>query len=122
MSAAKAKGTRAESGVVAYLQENGFRDAERRALRGINDAGDVAGLDETVIEVKDHADRQRLGEWMAELIVEMNAACAEVGGVWHKRRGKGSPADWYVTMPGWVFIRLLRDRRRRKFLEEIDET
>lgn len=117
MSAAKARGTRAESAVVSYLQPNGFPEAERRALRGVRDAGDIAGLPDTVIEIKDHADRQRLGEWMTELDAEMAAADAEIGAIWHKRRGKGSPADWYVTMPGWVFVRLLLNRKRLMFLE-----
>lgn len=108
MSVAKARGTRAESDVVTYLMMNGFPDAERRALRGALDAGDVAGVRDAVIEVKDHADRQRLAEWMAELEAELRAAGASVGGVWHKKRGKSSPGNWYVTMPGWVFVKLLK--------------
>lgn len=121
MNAAKDKGTQAETAVVNYLRPNGFPEAERRALRGTRDAGDVAGILAVVIEVKNHADRQRLAEWMAELAAEMEEAGAEVGAVWHKRRGKGSPADWYVTMPGWVFVHLLLLRKRLRFLERSDE-
>lgn len=43
MSRQRAKGTRFESAVVAVLAER-FPYCERRALRGNQDAGDIAGL------------------------------------------------------------------------------
>ena len=43
MSKAKQKGTLAESALVKFLQSAGFPNAERRALAGINDLGDITG-------------------------------------------------------------------------------
>lgn len=112
MSAAKDKGTRGESAVVAYLQARGFLDAERRALRGDNDAGDIAGIPDVCIEVKNCAEL-RLAEWVDEAFAEASNGEAEFGVVWHKRRRKVDPADWYVTMRGEDFASLLLLFERR---------
>ena len=65
----KAKGTAFESAVVACLQANGYPNAERRALSGVLDRGDVAGLP-AVIEAK-----ACVGwcpsQWVGELETEM---------------------------------------------------
>lgn len=108
MSAAKRKGTAAESAVVQYLQAMGFTQAERRTLNGAKDRGDIAGLPGVVIEVKNCA-RQELAGWVAEAEVERNNDNASLGVVWHKRRGKGQAADWFVTMSGEQFVFLLRE-------------
>jgi len=99
-------GTRAESAVVAYLQAQGF-PAERRALAGVNDRGDVAGLAGIVIEIKDHG-KMELAEWVKEANREA-AVAGDLGVVWHKRRGQG-PAGGYVTMDGATFVALLKRR------------
>lgn len=106
VSKSKQKGTAAESAVMKYLQCNGWPDVERRTLSGVNDRGDIAGLRSVVIEVKDCA-RMDLAGWIGEAEQERINAGASHGVVWHKRRGKGSPADWYVTMTGDQFVRLL---------------
>ena len=49
-----------------------------------------------------------LSGWLEELKVEMVHAKAWTGVVWHKRKGKSSPADWYATMPGSVYLELLK--------------
>ncbi len=113
MSRNKAKGTAAESAVVAYLRGLHWPHAERRASNGAHDRGDVtlgngAGV---VIEVKNRRDLA-LAEWVDEAAVEGTNAHADVAVVWHKRRGKGSPADWYVTMTGATFAELLRGWER----------
>lgn len=108
MSAAKRKGTAAESAVVQYLQAMGFAQAERRSLNGAKDRGDIAGLPGVVIEVKNCA-RQELAGWVAEAEVERDNDNANLGVVWHKRRGKGQAADWFVTMSGEQFVFLLRE-------------
>lgn len=97
-------GTRAESAVVAYLQAQGF-PAERRALAGVNDRGDVAGLPGIVIEIKDHG-KMELAGWVDES--ERECLRGELPVVWHKRRGRGSPGDWYVTMNGRALVPFLR--------------
>lgn len=68
----KAKGTRAEREVVTYLQ-HWWPAAERRALSGAKDKGDVAGIPGLVVEVKAAA-TQRLAEWQRETYVEMRNA------------------------------------------------
>jgi Holliday junction resolvase len=55
MSASKRKGTGWESAVVQYLKENGVTQAERRALTGAKDRGDIAGIPGVVIECKNEA-------------------------------------------------------------------
>lgn len=105
MSASKARGTRAESAVVAYLRSI-VPAVERRAMSGAVDKGDIAGIPGVVVEVKDHV-KLDLAGWVSEMLAEMSNAGADVGVVWHKRRGKGSPADWYVTTTGDVFSVML---------------
>ncbi|MFE7659660.1 hypothetical protein [Streptomyces celluloflavus] len=109
MSAAKRKGTAWESAIVRALREHGHPHAERRALGGAADRGDVAGLPGVVIEAK-ASTHLELASWIAELDAEMANDGADLGAVWHKRRGKSSPLDGYVTMPGHVFLRLLAER------------
>lgn len=106
MSRSKAKGTRWESAIVRLLVDEGFM-VERRALTGCADRGDISGLDEWVIEAKDCV-RTELAAWVDEAAVEQANAGARYAAVWHHRRGKGSPADGFVTMRGDVFVRLLQ--------------
>jgi hypothetical protein len=108
MNRPKIKGTAAESAIVRYLQECGFADAERRAIAGVNDRGDIAGIPGVVIESKDCV-RTELATWIDEARKEGATAHAPVWAVWHKRRGKGSPAEWFVTMTGEQFVHLISD-------------
>ena len=120
MSASKRKGTAAESAVVQYLQAMGFTHAERRTLNGAKDRGDIAGLPGVVVEVKNCA-RQELAAWVAEAERERDNDSASLGAVWHKRRGKGHPADWFVTMSGEQFVFLLREFMDMPPLDEPDD-
>lgn len=52
MTASRAKGTSWETSIVRYLRDQGWPHAERRALRGSNDCGDVAGVPLVCIEAK----------------------------------------------------------------------
>lgn len=107
MSRARAKGTAAETAVVRYLREHGFPHVERRAGTGRLDHGDIAGIVGVVIEVK-ACSRIELAAWIDEAATETTNDHAEYGAVWHKRRGKGCPGDWFVTVNGETFTRLLR--------------
>jgi hypothetical protein len=69
VSKSKAKGTRAESEVVKYLQQ-WWPAAERRALSGALDKGDVAGIPGVVVEVKAAA-TQLIVPWQRETWKEM---------------------------------------------------
>lgn len=108
MSKAKQKGTAAESAVVKFLQENGFIYAERRALHGTVDKGDITGCGPIVFEVKDHA-KLTLSEWVKELEVEIANAKASTGSVVAKRRGKGNAGEWYAIMPFSRLVALLKE-------------
>jgi hypothetical protein len=108
MNPSKIKGTSAETALVNHLRANGFIHAERRALRGANDRGDIAGIPGLMIEVKSCA-RTELAAWLDEASAERANDNADYGVVWHKRRGKGSPGAWFVTMDGATFTRILQD-------------
>ena len=108
MSASKQKGTAAETAVVAYLKEHGFPYAERRALAGINDKGDVSGVPGVVVEIK-NCKRLELAAWIDELVAEMRNAAAPIGAVVHKRKGTTKVGEWYATMPVAVLVALLAD-------------
>jgi len=107
MSKSKQKGTKAENNVVAYLKEF-FPYVERRALAGINDKGDVAGIPGVVIEVKDHA-KITLSEWLKELEQEIANADASTGAVVAKKRGTLDVGDWYAVMPVSEWVALLKE-------------
>lgn len=107
MTAAKQKGTRWETAIVAYLRDSGWGHVERRALNGAHDKGDIVGLPGIVIEAKSTA-RTELAAWVDETEQEVANAGAHHGVVWHKRRGHVSPGRGYVTMTGATYVALLR--------------
>ena len=106
MSKSKQKGTSAETAVVNYLKDKWKIPAERRALTGALDKGDISGISDVVFEVKNHK-TMTLGQWMEELKVEVTNASAETGVVVHKRKGTTDVGEWYATMPVEVYINLL---------------
>lgn len=108
MTRSRVKGTRWESAIVAYLQAVGVPYAERRALAGATDRGDIAGIPGVVIEGKCAA-RVELAEWLDEAEAERVNAGAAVGVVWFKRRGKASAGDGFVLLSGATLVQLLRD-------------
>lgn len=108
MSKAKQKGTAAETSVVMWLKAEGWVHAERRALSGNLDKGDINMGAPVVIEVKDHK-TITLSEWMKELKVEMANANVTMGAVIAKKRGTMQVGDWYAVMPAFVFADLLKE-------------
>lgn len=106
MSAAKRKGSAWEAAVVDYLRLCGWPNAERRVIGGSRDRGDIAGIVGVVIEAKSAA-RFEPSAWLTELGKEIANDRAELGAVWVKRRGKGSPGQGIVIMDGTTFARLL---------------
>ncbi len=103
----KAKGTAAETAVVRYLQTNGFPFAERRALNGSLDRGDIAGITDTVIEVK-AAKTLTFPQWLRELAVEMGNDDAGYGVVIAKRRGTTDVGEWFAVMTTEMWVDLMR--------------
>lgn len=106
MSKQRAKGTAAETAVVRYLQDHGFPHAERRALHGTADRGDVTGIGPVVLEVKNHAALDLAG-WVKELEAEIRNAGAGTGAVVAKRRGTTDAAAWYAILPFGDLVELL---------------
>lgn len=106
MSASKRRGTGWETAVVRYLCDSGVLHAERRALAGTKDRGDVAGIPGIVVECKNEK-AVSLAGWLDEANVERDNDGADAGFVWFKRRGKTSPGDAYVLMDGATLVRLL---------------
>ena len=108
MNRSKIKGTAWETAICRYLISEGLPAVERRALAGIGDRGDIAGLIGWVIEAK-NCKALALAAWLDEAAIEQANDGADYSAVWHHRKGKAHPADGYVTMSGAVFVRLLRD-------------
>lgn len=110
MSRARAKGTAAESSVVAFLRANGFPAAERRALHGNHDKGDITGIPGIAIEVKAVA-RPAYGEWLREAHREAANAGVPLGVVIHKPIGVGlaRPGDFITAMRLAHFVSLIRE-------------
>ncbi|MEV0015394.1 hypothetical protein [Streptomyces tendae] len=102
----KAKGSAWERAIVEHLRAAGWPFAERRLAGSRKDRGDIAGVVGVVIEAKNTASRNLAG-WVDETETERQNDGAWLGVVWHKRTGKGSAADGYVTMTGAQFTELL---------------
>ena len=108
MSKAKQKGTSAETAVVNWLKTEGWLYAERRALQGNLDKGDINMGAPVVIEVK-NCKTITLSEWLKELKVEMDNAGVSVGSVIAKKRGTTNVGEWYAVMPASVLAVLLKE-------------
>lgn len=69
------KGTAAETDVIKFLRSfpDYFPHAERRALSGKHDKGDVAGIPRWTIEIK-AAERLALAAWQRETLTEQRNA------------------------------------------------
>ncbi|NJP50068.1 hypothetical protein HCJ93_08280 [Streptomyces sp. SBST2-5] len=106
MTASKKKGTAAEREVVNFLKI-WWPAAERRALSGNKDKGDVAGIPGVVVEVK-AASRLELAKWQRETYAELaNAgvsACVLVVKRAYKAVGQWDayvPADQIPSVLRW---------------------
>lgn len=96
MSKSRATGTQAETAVVRYLQ-NWWPAAERRALSGNKDKGDVAGIAGVCIEVK-AAKTQLIGPWQRETETERINAGASACMLVVKRPYK-AVSQWDAYLP-----------------------
>lgn len=99
MSKSKAKGTAAETAVVNALQRLGWPHAERRALQGAVDKGDIAGMPGVCFEVKDTKTWQVAG-WLQETLDERVNAKAAHGILVIKlpRVGHANAEKWLTVM------------------------
>ncbi len=105
------KGTIAESGLVGYLRENGWPYAERRALSGGQDKGDISGCIGLAFEVKYTSQRLQFSSWLTETGIERINAGAKFGILVVKPPGLGvTRVDrWYAVMWGGEFERLRQE-------------
>lgn len=94
----KAKGRNAENLVVGYLRQWFGEQVERRRLNGVHDRGDIAGVPNTVIEVKSGA-RIDLPGWLAEAERERVNDDANWAVVVIKPNGVTDPARFYAVVP-----------------------
>jgi hypothetical protein len=106
MSRSRAKGTAWESLIVDYLRRNGVPHAERRALNGAKDRGDLAGIPGCVIEAKNEQ-RIQLAAWLDEATQEAANDGADIGVVWAKRKGRAAAEHGYIVMDPPTLLRLL---------------
>jgi hypothetical protein len=105
----KAKGTRGETAVVNYLRVNGFPTAERRALAGAADRGDILATIGVILEVKAGASAQVaspavIEKWMQQTRTEAINAGVDIAALVVQRRGIGTsrPEHWTVHIDGVV--------------------
>lgn len=110
MSRQKQSGTQAETQVVKWLQAHGWADAERLALSGATDKGDVKWVKGVIIEVKHRrttTSNAGLGQpghlelagWMGELEAERKNANADRAWLIVKRSGTTDVGQWWAYTP-----------------------
>lgn len=109
MSAASRKGNQeGEIPVEQHFIARGFHRVYRLGKQGQKDKGDIGGIDDVAIEVKNVA-RYSLSGWMKELAVEKEYKVARIGALIIKpaRIGKTRVGKWWVMMTVEDFQTLL---------------
>lgn len=101
----KDKGTWAETQVALYLRDHGWPYAERRALAGVTDKGDVTGCPGLAWEVKYANAGIRMGAWITETYIERANAGADHAVLVIKPKGRGGSkvGEWLAVMLTWDF-------------------
>ena len=108
----KSIGTASERAVVRYLAAHGFPAAERRALHGATDLGDITGTPGLCWEVKggeaakDASDKQ-VAAWFDETQEEAGNAGATYGFLIVARRRK-NVRDWWAVIDVCDLAKLVR--------------
>lgn len=108
MSKGRGKGTAFETLIVRYLQAQGWVHAERRALHGNLDKGDITGTGPLVWECKNHKALD-ISAWLKETEQERVNANANHGILVVKRRAYGDPSDQYAIMRLEDLVKLLKE-------------
>lgn len=112
----KQRGTAAETAVLRYVRANGFPWAERLALSGASDCGDISLLPGrlVVLEAKNHASaatgqpgEAQLADWMRQTRTERVNAGADYGVLVVKRKGTTDPGRWWAYVTAGQFAMLL---------------
>lgn len=107
-------GTHAETAVARVLQSGGWPHAERRALRGTHDCGDITGTPGICWEVKGgeaarNASDGQIVLWLADTERERVNARANFGVLVVQRRGvgAGNAGRWWAVMRAHEVARLI---------------
>lgn len=97
----KQKGTAAETAVVQWAKKHEFYQAERLALYGTLDRGDVRIASGVMAQVKDGYTKDRkeptdfqIDGWLKETEKQRQRGEFEIALLVHKRFGKGDPDEW----------------------------
>lgn len=101
----------AESAVVTYLKPL-FPKVERRALSGNQDKGDIAGFPGT-LEIKNCV-KFEPSKWVEEVKVEAKNANQWPPIVVAKRKGRGSPGQWFAIMEFHEIVQLIFEYEEMK--------
>ena len=106
-------GTAAETAVVGWAAANGFNQAERRALHGSHDQGDILLCLGVIIEVKagkkaETAADALIDMWLDQTETERLNAQADIGVLVTKRAGYGTSrvGDWWAWLTIGAFTAL----------------
>lgn len=118
MSRSRGIGTTAETAVVRYLRTRGFNHAERRALTGAHDQGDITGTPGLCWEIKsgraaETASDGLIQDWLEETETERLNAHADIGILVTKRPGYGPnrAASWWAHLDLVSWYALLNAHR-----------
>jgi hypothetical protein len=109
----KDKGTRAETDVVGWARKHGFFKAERLALCGAGDVGDVRLAEGVMVQVKDgYTERKeptdyQIGQWLDQVDRQRKNGGWDIGLLVHKKYGKADPDMWRWYMTGETFGKLI---------------
>lgn len=117
MTRSRAVGTAAETAVVSLLRSTYWPHAERRALKGACDQGDVSGVIGVCVEVKACVNGPlRVTEWMRQLREETVNAGAATGVLVVKDAGYGSTrvGKWQAWMEVGAHEALVRAAWERR--------
>lgn len=108
MGKAKQKGTLAETAVADYLSKD-FSSVERRVLSGANDKGDLSGVPNSVVEIKNQK-TYKFHEWLKETEQERLNAGEDLGVLIVKPKGIGVSRveDWWAVVPLATMTKLLK--------------
>ncbi len=100
----RAKGTRVESLIVDHLITNGFPHAERRALHGNTDRGDITGTPGIAWELK--ATKQlELAGFLAEAeTARQNTNSEHACVVWKRRQQPAARAAVILTLDDYLTL------------------
>lgn len=110
MNKPKAIGTACETAVVRYARAHGFGVAERLALHGNADEGDILLCPTVIVEVKgghaaETASDAQIHGWLLETEVERRNRGAGFAFLVTKRKGYGATraGQWWAHMRlGWI--------------------